>query len=242
MYCWSFRITSYYKSPVKPLNCLNLFLIDRLTCWQCTWSNSKQAELKSAVLISLRHLYTVKPDRHWLYHCGDEGLLWKPWGLNANRSLMLLGRLASKLRPKKNPTLSSNKGQKLAACSNAKEEEGVDQQWELMAEQWGGYPTPGGWRREIVKVASCCYVWCDDGTENGRQVCRSESLSTPLTVPCQSPWPLLDHCHVRDGGGRKGHNTMRAQYCRGSRLLRDSDSTDCWLTHSGLSCHFTLIT
>lgn len=31
----------------------------------------------------------------WLSGCGDEGLLCWPWGLNANRGLMLLGKLAS---------------------------------------------------------------------------------------------------------------------------------------------------
>lgn len=58
---------------------------------------------------------------HWgLQRCGDEALLRRPGGLNANRDLMLLGKLASGLRSPhyKNETLSSNKGQKRAGYSN----------------------------------------------------------------------------------------------------------------------------
>lgn len=100
--------------------------------------------LSGAVLICLWHLYTVSQlvGHQWLYHCGDEGLLWKPWGLNANRGLMLLGKLASELCPPphyKNPTLSSNKGQKLAARSNDKAKgRRVERQGDLTAQHGGG--------------------------------------------------------------------------------------------------------
>lgn len=71
---------------------------------------------------------------------------------------MLLGRLASELCSplKKNPTLSSNKKQKLAARSNDKAlggEEALERQWELSVE--GGdtlYFEGLGFQREIVEV------------------------------------------------------------------------------------------
>ena len=73
------------------------------------------------------------------------------------------------------------------------------------------------WRQWVL--ASSCYVWCDDGPKNGRQVCRRVSLSTLLTIPCRQPRPPLDHCHVRDGGGGMGCNTMRAQYWSDSPVI-----------------------
>lgn len=100
----------------------------------------------------------VKPlsqlvEHWWLYRCGDEALLCRPWGLNANRGPMLLGKLASEHCPHhKDETLSSNKGQKWAAYSNDKAEGGGERQQES---KLGGYSIPWGFGLRESNCGGC---------------------------------------------------------------------------------------
>lgn len=156
--------------------------------------------------------------------CGDEALLWRPWGLNANRGLMLLGKLASE---RCSPTIKT----KLSLATRAKKElltqmttlegggGGRQQESNL-----GGYPIPWGFGlREsncggcpggvLVGVQLLCLPWWRhlewlSGLQERKLV---NTTDKPLPKPCQQ-WHLpLDHRHVW-AWLMKGSDPIRAKY------------------------------